>query len=135
MRHFSIATPDVQQDHYRRMRECIRRRSVLGPWKKIYLERLRARRDARQPATPEKMTPEKAPKQASPQDKPTLPATVRVDTALQDKEKEIEDLEAKLRELMDRKHVQFGLLKAILMDEARQKMTSRLMAAPTPSPV
>ncbi|OQS03302.1 hypothetical protein THRCLA_21195 [Thraustotheca clavata] len=127
MRHYRLPSPYVAPEHYSRMKECIRRRSVLGPWKKVYLEKLRAKDKPMSPKKTKKN--DKSTQQEIKDTKPDHKQTIL------DKEKEIEELEKQLEELMHRKHLQFGLLKTILMDEARQKMmNSRVMMNQQGSP-
>ncbi|KAF0694579.1 Aste57867_14567 [Aphanomyces stellatus] len=127
MRHYRIESTyrHKNPDMLRRVRECIRRRSVLGPWKKVCLERIRhqelkeansPKKNAQQEQVEEKVDEDTT--VAAADAAPALPA---VNPLLAQKEAEYRALEIQLQELLDKKHIQFGLLRTILMDEARAK--------------
>ncbi|KAF0736161.1 hypothetical protein AaE_009009 [Aphanomyces astaci] len=144
MREFHIESPYPHKNPelFRRVRECIRRRSVLGPWKKVCLERLRYQ-ELKSPkkdespassstlvkiddgASTDAVDPSTSVTEVEPTEpQPTNP--IQTQAAV-----EIQMLEEKLQMLQDQKHVQFGLLKTILIEEARAKAR----AAPPPPPV
>ncbi|EQC39694.1 hypothetical protein SDRG_03122 [Saprolegnia diclina VS20] len=125
MRHYRVQAPYIAPEQYERIRTCIRRRCVQGPWRKVYVQQLRAKQQAKLASSPSKAAPssDTIEDEAAKREK----AARKADSAQLDKDKELEVLEAKLQELIDQKHAQFKLLKAILMDE---KMSSRLPPQP-----
>ncbi|KAH9105252.1 hypothetical protein AeMF1_018861 [Aphanomyces euteiches] len=132
MRHYRIESPYPRKNPelFARVRECIRRRSVLGPWKKVCLERRRQEQEKQALESPNKDTTNKT-ESETPEESTSAPA---VDPLLAQKKAEVKELETKLEELLEKKHIQFGLLKAILIEEARAKAKPPISQVPEPNP-
>ncbi|KAG7390760.1 hypothetical protein PHYPSEUDO_006879 [Phytophthora pseudosyringae] len=111
------------------IRSAIRRRCMQKNWRKMISIRHRRLSDE---AVAESETEEKTREEKAREE--TKAAEVKEDAAAAAK-KTLQELEQKLRALTDQKHAKFQLLKDILVEEARSKMTVGGNAVAAPSTV